>query len=475
MKKPLLKKKVLIADSGIAGLSAAHQVLNKGYEVAIFEANKFLGGELQNKRTLDIGGAELELPMEIRFYQKSLLQNICSGIKTSPLEGILILDPDHKKGFPQPLTEAHHLLESQLLFTSDFWDYWQPILKLRETGSPQLMPARQALGLKGLLSLIQTGELVFIQNSSSSLHEEIQKNLKGAEIKTKAPVFEIQSHSITWESHEQKDQKTHSQKVLEKGSATICTNQVLEIEPEKALQKAPEWFFYTHTFKVKNLNSQAFNNFLIIPKKPHFHIKQMVLWDSFFGQAQNPMKDSLLSVTLFRQNQTCQTLETEIKNLFASFAAGEPIEVEWIHSHLGRRAERHLKNQALSSDSQKILFKDLEGAVFTASVNSNPSDWDLYESGAAAAQYTIENILEYELNNYEKKQSFIEKRITPDSEMNASTPACKPQEPKTSSPQLSPRAVVRPLFSEADSAAPILSIGFSNQSFSNSEMLFKAT
>ncbi|MCE2743842.1 MAG: FAD-dependent oxidoreductase, partial [Fluviicola sp.] len=43
-----MSKKAIVVGAGIAGLASAIRLANKGYEVAVFEANNYPGGKLTN-------------------------------------------------------------------------------------------------------------------------------------------------------------------------------------------------------------------------------------------------------------------------------------------------------------------------------------------------------------------------------------------------------------------------------------------
>src|SRR5690606_895443 len=51
-------KKVIIIGGGVAGMSAAHELIERGYEVEVYEANtRYVGGKA---RSVDVPGTRLQ-------------------------------------------------------------------------------------------------------------------------------------------------------------------------------------------------------------------------------------------------------------------------------------------------------------------------------------------------------------------------------------------------------------------------------
>lgn len=68
-----MKKKVVVLGGGVAGMSAAHELMERGFEVAVYEMKSIPGGKARSMPVLDSGrGGRPDLPGEhgFRFFPK---------------------------------------------------------------------------------------------------------------------------------------------------------------------------------------------------------------------------------------------------------------------------------------------------------------------------------------------------------------------------------------------------------------------
>ncbi len=84
-----MRKKVIILGGGVAGMSAAHELIERGYDVTVYEAKSISGGKA---RSVPVPGSGIngrkELPGEhgFRFFPK-FYNHIIDTMKRIPLEG----------------------------------------------------------------------------------------------------------------------------------------------------------------------------------------------------------------------------------------------------------------------------------------------------------------------------------------------------------------------------------------------------
>src|SRR6185503_136513 len=77
-----MSKRVVVFGGGVAGLSAAHELVKRGYEVEVYEARRDLGGKARSQVLAGTGtNGRMDLPGEhgFRFYPafyKHLIQTM---------------------------------------------------------------------------------------------------------------------------------------------------------------------------------------------------------------------------------------------------------------------------------------------------------------------------------------------------------------------------------------------------------------
>lgn len=85
-----MKNKVAIIGAGLGGLSAGLLLKKQGYEVTIFEKNKYLGGKISNLQSngfrFDMGASLVTLPFVIENLFKSLNEDIYKYLNIKKLD-----------------------------------------------------------------------------------------------------------------------------------------------------------------------------------------------------------------------------------------------------------------------------------------------------------------------------------------------------------------------------------------------------
>ena len=82
-------KRVVILGGGVAGLSAAHELVKRGYEVEVYEARRDLGGKARSQPLAGTGtNGRRDLPGEhgFRFYP-AFYKHLIQTMSEIPLEG----------------------------------------------------------------------------------------------------------------------------------------------------------------------------------------------------------------------------------------------------------------------------------------------------------------------------------------------------------------------------------------------------
>ncbi len=97
-----MPKKVVVLGGGVAGLSAAHELMDRGFVVELYEASDFLGGKARSHPVSGTGtGGRLDLPGEhgFRFYP-SFYRHLIDTMERIPLQS------DSSKNVAQGLKSA---------------------------------------------------------------------------------------------------------------------------------------------------------------------------------------------------------------------------------------------------------------------------------------------------------------------------------------------------------------------------------
>jgi uncharacterized protein with NAD-binding domain and iron-sulfur cluster len=84
-----MRKRVVILGGGVAGLSAAHELVKRGYEVEVYEARRDLGGKARSQPLAGTGtNGRRDLPGEhgFRFYP-AFYKHLIQTMSEIPLEG----------------------------------------------------------------------------------------------------------------------------------------------------------------------------------------------------------------------------------------------------------------------------------------------------------------------------------------------------------------------------------------------------
>ncbi|MCW3083973.1 MAG: phytoene dehydrogenase [Bacteroidetes bacterium] len=99
------KLKVAILGGGVAGLSAAHELINRGFAVEVYEAKDWLGGKARSVDVPDTGtGGRKNLPGEhgFRFFPR-FYKHVTATMAEIPFQG-------NKNGVLDNLTETSQIL-----------------------------------------------------------------------------------------------------------------------------------------------------------------------------------------------------------------------------------------------------------------------------------------------------------------------------------------------------------------------------
>jgi hypothetical protein len=384
-----VQKTVLVVGSGMTALKATQRISERGYSVDWIPANEYLGSDFQCP--------------ELKIFPRQEWIDLGLSLEINPVSDLFVLNRNN----PPPSQICSHRnylpIMQELNSDSDFLSYWAPYwadLDLQDNSLKE--NALQVPLAQQILSLFKNQQLGLITESPASIHQKIKDHLESTvNLRSPCGIKETTSHAIITSSGERLA-----------GDAVIMTDPLFSVEPDRW---CPTWIAYTHYFSVsmaafqqaESVGSGFKNGLLYIPKHLKTDIRQAIILPSFSSPFHSEQKN-VLAVTLFRRNQSVDQIKKEIEALF-----GISTKPQWLHSSMTTRYE----NQHHMSTAPHI--KDIEGVIYAADFKKATSIPQMIRMGRLAADYVVDNILEFELKN---KKSSARTSETQPKENSASKP-----------------------------------------------------
>ncbi|MBS0584713.1 MAG: FAD-dependent oxidoreductase [Verrucomicrobia bacterium] len=193
---------IVVIGAGLAGLTAAYRLQQKGASVTVYEARARVGGRILSAflgdAIVELGGQNIrdggDAKNMLRLIKEFELETVESKVSLTSLISWLgeeltplpKIEKDERRDLKKRIEEAYktsttmkEILEKVFSKTSPFYDYFTLRLAAYEGGSPEDLPSSYYETLLHMLDPIRRYSFLSLKKGNSFLLEKLQEKLEG--------------------------------------------------------------------------------------------------------------------------------------------------------------------------------------------------------------------------------------------------------------------------------------------------------